>query len=60
MLTIFHCRQLVLESFVPPDEKSKVFDRAYFDEDVEDWKLKPLAKPERQVNPQLYTISRNM
>lgn len=39
-------KQLILESFVPPDEKSKVFDRAYFDEDEEEWKLKPLAKPE--------------
>lgn len=51
-----HCRQLILESFVPPDEKMKVFDRAYYDEDEEEWKLKPLARPERQVNYVLYFI----
>lgn len=45
------CRQLILDSFVPPDEKSKVFDRAYYDEDEEDWKLKLLARPDRQVHP---------
>ncbi|XP_062508897.1 kinesin-II 95 kDa subunit-like isoform X2 [Corticium candelabrum] len=39
-------KQLILESFVPPDEKMKVFDRAYYDEDEEEWKLKPLARPE--------------
>ncbi|KAK3750121.1 hypothetical protein QZH41_008778, partial [Actinostola sp. cb2023] len=34
----------IVESFIPPEEKTKLMNRAYYDEENEVWKLKPLAE----------------
>lgn len=34
---------LIIENFIPTEDKVKIQNRAYFDEDEETWKLKPLA-----------------
>lgn len=33
--------QLILENFVPPDDKKKLEERAYFDDEVGFWRFKP-------------------
>ncbi|VDM17524.1 unnamed protein product [Hydatigera taeniaeformis] len=35
-------RQLILDNFVPPDDKKRLEERAYFDEEVGIWRFKPL------------------
>ncbi|KAL5970278.1 Kinesin-II 95 kDa subunit [Taenia solium] len=34
-------RQLILENFVPPDDKKSLEERAYFDEEMGGWRFKP-------------------
>lgn len=34
-------RQLIVDSFIPPEEKSKALNRALWDEERETWRLKP-------------------
>ncbi len=36
-------RHLILENFVPPEERKKLEDRAYFDEETDCWRFKPAA-----------------
>nr|AUN27682.1 kinesin-like protein KIF3B [Phascolosoma esculenta] len=35
---------LIIENFIPPDERTKLMNRAIFDEDDDSWELQPLAK----------------
>ncbi|CAC5424952.1 KIF3B [Mytilus coruscus] len=35
---------LIIENFIPAEEKQKLNNRAFFDEDEETWKLRPLAQ----------------
>ena len=38
-------RMLIIENFIPHEEKNKLMNRAYFDEDDEEtWKLQQLTK----------------
>ena len=48
--SIFH-RALIVESFIPPEEKNKLMNRAFYDEENEVWKLRPVAENNR------YTIA---
>lgn len=40
-------RTLIIENFIPPDEKVKLTNRATFDEENEEWKLKPSSQNSR-------------
>ncbi|XP_078723009.1 kinesin-like protein KIF3B [Lampetra fluviatilis] len=35
---------LIIENFIPPEEKTKLMKRVFFDEDEEQWKLQPLIR----------------
>ncbi|XP_076338911.1 LOW QUALITY PROTEIN: kinesin-like protein KIF3B [Tachypleus tridentatus] len=37
-------KYLIIENFIPPEEKNKILGRVTFDEDDEQWKLIPLAQ----------------
>lgn len=36
-------RYLIIENFIPPEEKTKLMNRAVYDEDADTWMLRPLA-----------------
>ena len=38
------CRQLLIDNFVPPEERDKLETRLQFDEEEEVWSLKPLSE----------------
>ncbi|GAB1609860.1 kinesin-like protein KIF3B [Argonauta hians] len=40
---------LIIENFIPHEEKNKVMNRSYFDEDEDTWKLQPLTKSNTQT-----------
>ncbi|XP_041365855.1 kinesin-like protein KIF3B [Gigantopelta aegis] len=40
---------LIIENFIPPEEKTKVQNRAVYDEDEDMWKLRPLANKNSQT-----------
>ena len=42
-----HCRTQIVENFIPVEEVEKVTQRAFYDEDMDEWKLKPLKPPAR-------------
>lgn len=44
---LFHFRTLIIENFLPPDEKTKLTNRAVYDEENEEWKLKPSSQNSR-------------
>ncbi|CAH1255107.1 kinesin-II 95 kDa subunit-like isoform X2 [Branchiostoma lanceolatum] len=35
---------LIIENFIPPEEKKKIMERSYFEEEEDTWKLKPCSK----------------
>ena len=37
-------RMLIIENFIPPEDKKKLEERSIFDEEEDSWALKPLAK----------------
>ena len=37
---------LIIDNFIPPEEKNKILNRAEYDEESDIWGLKPLAKAE--------------
>ena len=45
--TLLFCRTLIMENFLPPEDRNKVRDRATFDEDRGEWTLKPLTQVQR-------------
>ncbi|RWS23468.1 hypothetical protein B4U80_02004 [Leptotrombidium deliense] len=42
-------KYLVIENFIPMDEKNKLLSRVVYDDDEEDWKLMKPVKPESRV-----------
>ncbi|XP_033367417.1 kinesin-like protein KIF3C [Parus major] len=36
-------RYLIIENFIPPEEKNKIMNRLYFDSDEDQWKFQPLV-----------------
>uniref|UniRef100_A0A3Q4BQA1 Kinesin-like protein n=1 Tax=Mola mola TaxID=94237 RepID=A0A3Q4BQA1_MOLML len=39
-------KNLLIENFIPLEEKNKIINRAYFDEEDETWKMKPISRIE--------------
>ncbi|XP_070824734.1 kinesin-like protein KIF3B [Chaetodon trifascialis] len=39
-------KHLIIENFIPLEEKNKIVNRAYFDEEDEYWKMKPITRIE--------------
>jgi len=39
-------RHLIIENFIPLEEKNKIVNRAFFDDEEECWKLKPITRIE--------------
>ncbi|XP_077978073.1 kinesin-II 95 kDa subunit-like [Glandiceps talaboti] len=37
-------KMLIIENFIPPEEKAKIMNRSVFDEEEDTWRLTPLAK----------------
>jgi len=37
------CRLLIIDNFIPPDDKHKILARAEFDEEEDTWRLKALS-----------------
>lgn len=44
LIVLSDFRMLIIENFIPPEDKMKVQTRATFDEDEDMWKLAPLSK----------------
>ncbi|XP_068190317.1 kinesin-like protein KIF3B isoform X2 [Antennarius striatus] len=40
-------KHLIIENFIPLEEKRKITNRAYFDEEDEYWKMKPITRVEK-------------
>lgn len=43
------CRYLIIENFIPPEEKNKIMNRLTFDPEEDQWKFQPLVAAERSV-----------
>ena len=44
IIFLFFYRTLIIENFIPPDERVKLTNRASYDEENEEWKLKPSSQ----------------
>lgn len=42
-------KYLIIENFIPPEEKTKLMNRAVYDEDADTWMLRPLANKNTQT-----------
>lgn len=40
-------RYLIIENFIPPEEKNKIMNRLMFDPEEDQWRFQPLAPAER-------------
>uniref|UniRef100_A0A8D2NJ24 Kinesin-like protein n=1 Tax=Zosterops lateralis melanops TaxID=1220523 RepID=A0A8D2NJ24_ZOSLA len=38
-------KYLIIENFIPPEEKNKIMNRLYFDSDEDQWKFQPIQAP---------------
>lgn len=47
-LPLYVCssRHLIIENFIPLEEKSKIMNRSFFDEEEDHWKLHPITRLE--------------
>lgn len=43
-------RYLLIENFIPPEEKNKIMNRLHFDCEEDQWRLQPVIPSERSVN----------
>ncbi|XP_028905217.1 kinesin-like protein KIF3B [Ornithorhynchus anatinus] len=41
-------KHLIIENFIPLEEKSKIMNRSYFDEEEDQWKLHPITRLDNQ------------
>uniref|UniRef100_A0A3Q3APD7 Kinesin-like protein n=1 Tax=Kryptolebias marmoratus TaxID=37003 RepID=A0A3Q3APD7_KRYMA len=44
-------KYLLIENFIPPEEKNKIMNRLHFDGEEDQWRLQPVIPSERSVNP---------
>ena len=49
LVCILHFRYLLIENFIPPEEKNKIMNRLHFDSEEDQWRLQPVL-PERSVD----------
>uniref|UniRef100_A0A3B4F4U2 Kinesin-like protein n=1 Tax=Pundamilia nyererei TaxID=303518 RepID=A0A3B4F4U2_9CICH len=42
-------KYLLIENFIPPEEKNKIINRLYFDSEEDQWRLQPVIPSERSV-----------
>lgn len=49
LVCISHFRYLLIENFIPPEEKNKIMNRLHFDSEEDQWRLHPVL-PERSVD----------
>jgi len=47
---VAHFRYLLIENFIPPEEKNKIMNRLLFDSEEDQWSLQPVLPSERSVN----------
>ena len=40
---------MLIENFIPPEEKNKMMDRVYFDGEEEQWRFQPILMSDRWV-----------
>lgn len=48
-------RHLIIENFIPLEEKNKIISRATFDEEDDIWKMKPITRVQEYVNVCMHT-----
>jgi len=46
-MCLFLCRYLIIENFIPPEEKNKIMNRLQFDAEEDQWKFQPLVPAEK-------------
>ncbi len=55
-MCLFLCRYLIIENFIPPEEKNKIMNRLQFDAEEDQWKFQPLVPAEKWLNLHTNTI----
>lgn len=50
------CRNLIIDNFIPPEEKNKIINRLHFDSEEDQWKVLPLFPSERLVYSVYFTL----